>query len=49
MGQKGKITRVAAPLLGAPFAYASFKPGSETAEGQLDRKSLKTILKYFEG
>ena len=49
MGQKGKITRVAAPLLGAPFTYASFKPGSETAEGQLDRKSLKTILKYFEG
>ncbi|HNT00898.1 MAG TPA: type I 3-dehydroquinate dehydratase [Candidatus Saccharicenans sp.] len=49
MGEKGKITRVAGPLLGAPFTYASFEQGSETAEGQLDRKSLGTILNYFEG
>ncbi|MDD8020159.1 MAG: type I 3-dehydroquinate dehydratase [Acidobacteriota bacterium] len=47
MGEKGKITRVAAPLLGAPFTYASFKPGSETAEGQLDKKSLEAILGFL--
>jgi len=47
MGEKGKITRVAAPLLGAPFTYASFEPGSETAEGQLDKKSLEAILGFL--
>ncbi len=43
MGEMGKLTRVAAPLLGAPFTYASSAPGLETAEGQLDRETLAGI------
>lgn len=43
MGAMGAITRVAAPLLGAPFTYASPAPGMETAEGQFDRVTLAKI------
>lgn len=43
-GGEGVVTRVAAPLLGAPFTYASLRPGRETAEGQLDWKTLARIL-----
>ena len=43
MGELGILTRVAAPLLGAPFTYAAFAPGMETAEGQLDRETLARI------
>ncbi len=43
MGRKGRITRIAAPLLGSPFTYASLAPGRETAEGQIDWKSMKEI------
>lgn len=43
MGEMGIVTRVAAPLLGAPFTYAAFAPGMETAEGQLDRETLARI------
>jgi len=45
MGHKGRITRIAALLLGSPFAYASLSAGKETAEGQIDWKSLKEIYK----
>lgn len=44
MGDAGKITRIAAPLLGAPFTYASAETGKETAPGQLDTKTLKRLL-----
>jgi 3-dehydroquinate dehydratase type I len=40
MGEKGKITRLAAPLLGAPFTYASAAAGNETGPGQLDKDTL---------
>jgi len=43
-GREGVVTRVAAPLLGAPFTYASLRPGRETAEGQLDWRTLAKIL-----
>jgi 3-dehydroquinate dehydratase I len=43
MGEKGKITRVAAPLLGAPFTYASPAAGNETGPGQLEREALTSI------
>lgn len=45
MGRKGRITRIAAPLLGSPFTYASLAAGKETAEGQIDRKTLEGIYK----
>jgi 3-dehydroquinate dehydratase-1 len=48
MGEKGKITRLAAPLLGAPFTYASLSTGKETAPGQLDKDTLEKILGLVE-
>ena len=47
MGEHGKITRLAAPLLGAPFMYASLETGSETAPGQFDATLLRKLLDYF--
>ena len=47
MGEQGKITRLAASLLGAPFMYASLGTGSETAPGQFDVTSLRELLDYF--
>ena len=47
MGNKGKITRVAAPLLGAPFAYASLDDGQETAKGQIGRSIFEEIYKLI--
>lgn len=44
MGRLGTITRIVAPLLGAPFTYASLTPQHETAEGQLDWKTMQDIL-----
>lgn len=44
MGEKGKITRPAALLLGAPFTYASLSNGRETAPGQLTKQTLEDIL-----
>lgn len=44
MGDKGRLTRIAAPLLGAPFTYASLLPGQETAAGQLDGEKLARIM-----
>jgi 3-dehydroquinate dehydratase-1 len=47
MGAAGKITRVAAPLLGAPLTFASRSAGQETAEGQLDVQTLTSILELI--
>ncbi len=44
MGEFGKITRIAGPALLAPFTYAAFSNGMETANGQLDRNSLSQVL-----
>jgi 3-dehydroquinate dehydratase I len=44
MGDKGKVVRFASPLLGSPFTFASSGQGKETAPGQIDRKTLGTIL-----
>jgi 3-dehydroquinate dehydratase type I len=44
-GRAGVATRIAAPLLGAPFTYASLRPGRETAQGQLDWRTLDRVLK----
>jgi 3-dehydroquinate dehydratase type I len=47
MGEKGIITRIAAPLLGAPFTYAAQSTGMETAPGQLDRKTLEEVYRLL--
>lgn len=44
LGELGVITRIVGPFFGAPFTYASLRPGKETAEGQPDVKTLSTIL-----
>ncbi len=48
MGQKGKITRVAAPLLGSPFTFASASAGKETAVGQIDKATLEEMHSIIE-
>jgi len=47
MGQEGKITRIAATLLGAPFTYASIDESKKTAPGQFDSEKLKTIIEMI--
>lgn len=44
MGELGKITRIAAPLLGAPFTYAAIDTSRKTAPGQIDTVTLKKII-----
>lgn len=48
MGRMGRITRVAAPLLGSPFTFASQGEGTETAEGQIEAGALLRILSEIE-
>jgi 3-dehydroquinate dehydratase I len=43
MGEKGRLTRIAAPLLGSPFTFASLSKGKETAAGQIDKETLQRI------
>lgn len=43
MGPLGTITRIAAPVLGAPFTFASL-PEKETAPGQLSYIQLNNLL-----
>lgn len=44
MGPLGRITRLAAPLLGAPFTYVSAGPQKETAPGQMDIEQVRRLL-----
>jgi 3-dehydroquinate dehydratase type I len=45
MGEIGKVTRVAAPLSGALFTFASLTKGKETADGQIDKETLEAIFR----
>lgn len=47
MGSKGKITRVAAILLGAPFTFVS-NLGRKTAPGQIDMGKMNSILNLIQ-
>lgn len=47
MGDAGKITRIAAPLLGAPFTYASAEDAKRTAPGQMNAEKLEAIIKMI--
>ena len=49
MGEKGKITRMAAPFLGSPFTYASLMQGRETAKGQIEKGRLENIMRSIHG
>ncbi len=45
MGEAGRVTRVAAPLSGSPFTFASLPKGRQTADGQIDHETLKEIFR----
>ena len=47
MGNKGRITRIAAPLLGSPFTFASLSKGKETAEGQIEKDILEQMMRLL--
>ncbi len=47
MGEEGRITRVIAPFMGAPFTYVSLSAGKETAPGQLSKEEMQDILKVL--
>ena len=47
MGEVGKITRVAAPLLGARFTFASVDEAHLTAPGQLTASQMETIYRMI--
>lgn len=49
MGDKGRITRIIAPLLGSRFTFAALSKGKETAEGQLDKDKIETCLHCLTG
>ncbi|HEX9804201.1 MAG TPA: type I 3-dehydroquinate dehydratase [Candidatus Dojkabacteria bacterium] len=46
MGEKGRKTRIIAPLIGAFLTFASIG-GKTTASGQIDIEELKEIYNYF--
>jgi len=48
MGEKGRITRLAAPLLGSPFTFAAPERGKETAEGQMTADEMKKVYGVLE-
>ena len=47
MGKAGRIVRIAAPLLGSPFTFASLGNGKETADGQINKDEMAQILKIL--
>ena len=47
MGDAGRITRIAATMLGAPFTYASIDAEKKTAPGQIDSRSLRKIIELI--
>ncbi len=44
LGEKGKASRVLAPLLGASWTYASLSTGESSAPGQLRAREMRGIL-----
>ena len=48
MGEAGKITRVAAPFLGAEFTFASVDEAHLTAPGQLTASQIEVIYRILD-
>lgn len=49
MGEPGRITRIAAVFLGAPFTYASLDAARQTAPGQIEYENMKKIIDMIRG
>jgi 3-dehydroquinate dehydratase type I len=47
MGEKGKISRILSPFLGAAWTYASFSKRTASAPGQLTVREMKEIWKML--
>ncbi len=47
MGPLGRISRVACPLLGGAFTFASLTRGQESASGQMTVKEIEMILEVL--
>jgi 3-dehydroquinate dehydratase type I len=47
MGEKGKMSRIMAPLLGSYLTYASWAKGMESAPGQMTVKELKQMFRIL--
>jgi 3-dehydroquinate dehydratase type I len=47
MGKKGRIVRIAAPLLGSPFTYAAPVRGRGTAPGQLALAEMERVFRIL--
>lgn len=47
LGHSGLITRIAAPLCGAPFTYACWEGHPPTASGQISYQQLKKFYKFL--
>jgi len=47
MGEKGKISRVMAPFMGAVFTFAAMDDGKETAPGQIKYTRMKKIMELL--
>jgi len=48
MGKQGVISRIAAPMLGAPFTFAAPGTGQETAPGQISKDKLLSIIRQIQ-
>lgn len=48
MGKQGIISRIAAPMLGAPFTFAAPGTGQETAPGQISKDKLLSIIRQIQ-
>ncbi len=44
MGEKGRLSRAAAPLLGSCLSYASLEEGAESAPGQMTAAQMRTLM-----
>ncbi len=48
MGEKGRISRIIAPLLGSYLSYASLERGAESAPGQMTVEEMKHVLEILD-
>jgi len=48
MGEKGRVSRVMAPLFGSYLVFAAFTEGQESAPGQLTAREMKRIFRTLE-
>jgi 3-dehydroquinate dehydratase I len=47
MGEQGRLSRVAAPLLGSCISYASLEEGAESAPGQMTADQMRNVLRVL--